>query len=74
MSKKEQSYFFEIELLEDLLLKLRNFADEQKEDFNVCILRTLEEGLKIRRRNKELYQDALSRTLEETESNLRGAL
>ena len=74
MSKNEKSYFYEIELPESLLLELKNFADKWNEDLHICILRTLKEGLKARRKNKELYKKALYCSLEETEEKLRGPL
>ena len=72
--QNHKSYIYEIRLPERLVADIKNFAEKYKENFEVCVQRTLAIGLRARQENKEKYKEALGKALDETEKELRGAL
>lgn len=69
--QNQKSYIYEIRLPERLIADIKNFAEKYKENFEVCVQRTLAIGLSVREKNKEKYEEGLKRALEETEEKSR---
>ena len=69
--QNQKSYIYEVRLPERLVADIKNFAEKYKENFEVCVQRTLAIGLSTRQENKEKHKEALEKALDETEKKLR---
>ena len=72
--QNQKSYIYEIRLPERLIADIKNFAEKYKENFEVCVQRTLSIGLRTRQENKEKHKEALEKALDKTEDSLRRPL
>ncbi len=65
--QNQKSYIYEIRLPEKLMYDIKDFIDKYKENFELCIQKTLAIGLSMRHENKE--KQMREKTLEETEED-----
>ena len=67
----KQSYLDEIKLPAKLMQKVKYFANQWNEEFDLCVQRTLRSGLIARRETKMKLRDELYKVPEETEEKSR---